>query len=157
MKPSFIPTYLNKKTITLPKKKVNENIKPITLMKYLILLPLLLTSSFAATEKADTTNAQKKATPPAESKISANIPNAFYHKKGYVISPYKPYNVLNVKHLKVGDYARDPSTALINPKTQKADLKTAKIFRIPSKPAPKPKTQTPPQPKKVKKSWLNFN
>lgn len=48
-----------------------------------------------------------------------------------VISPYKPYNVIEVKGFRTGQLARDPSTAPIDPATGKPDLNQAKIFEIP--------------------------
>ena len=60
------------------------------------------------------------------------LPKAFYHKPGIVISPYKPYNLIDVKHLKPGNAAYDPTTAQIDPKTGKPDISTAKIFIIPA-------------------------
>jgi len=65
------------------------------------------------------------------------IPTGYAHDKGYVISPYPPYNVLNVKHLRPGNAAYDPTTAKVDAKTGKPDLSTAKIFIV-------------PEPKKVK-------
>ncbi len=52
-------------------------------------------------------------------------------KKDMVISPFKPYNVIDVKGYKSGDIVGDPSTAKVNPTTGKVDLTTAKHFRIP--------------------------
>lgn len=60
------------------------------------------------------------------------FPNAFHHKPGLVISPYKPFNIVNVKHLKPGNLAYDPSTAAVDPKTGKKDYTNAKIFRVPN-------------------------
>ena len=61
------------------------------------------------------------------------FPVAFQYQNStsQVISPYRPYNVINVKGLKTGHLARDPSTAKINRKTGKPNIATAKIFRIP--------------------------
>ncbi|MFD2158216.1 hypothetical protein ACFSW8_04840 [Rubritalea tangerina] len=61
------------------------------------------------------------------------FPAAFPYKdsKTQVISPYKPYNVINVKGLKSGHLARDVSTAKVDKSTGKPDLSTAKIFRVP--------------------------
>jgi len=52
-------------------------------------------------------------------------------KKDTVISPYRPYNVIDVKGYKSGDIVGDPSTAKVNPATGKLDLSTSKHFRIP--------------------------
>ena len=72
---------------------------------------------------------------PAQSDAKKFI-EAYPHKPGYVISPFKPYNVLDVKHLKTGNLAYDPFTAPKDPTTGKIDIRKAKIFRVP---APKPK------------------
>lgn len=48
-----------------------------------------------------------------------------------IISPYRPYNLINVKGYSSGDIVGDPSTAKINPKTGKRDPSTAKLFQIP--------------------------
>lgn len=64
-----------------------------------------------------------------------NYPVAFYQKKGYVISPYKPHNIIDVRNMTPGHLARDPSTAEIDSKTGKPNMNTAKIFRIPDAPA----------------------
>lgn len=52
-------------------------------------------------------------------------------KKNMVISPYRPYNLIDVTGYKSGDIVGDPSTATVNPTTGKADLSTAKHFRLP--------------------------
>ena len=67
------------------------------------------------------------------------FPMGFAHSKGKVISPFRPYNILDVSHLKPGDLAKDPTTAVVNPKTGKPDMSTAKIFRVPQ---PKPAQAT---------------
>ena len=48
-----------------------------------------------------------------------------------VLSPFRPYNIIDVTGYSRGDIVGDPSTALINPRTDKRDPKTAKTFRIP--------------------------
>ncbi len=48
-----------------------------------------------------------------------------------VVSPYRPYNVIDVKGYRSGDIVGDPSTAKVNPSTGKLDTKTSKHFRIP--------------------------
>ncbi|MGJ8673655.1 hypothetical protein [Rubritalea sp.] len=47
------------------------------------------------------------------------------------ISPYRPYNVINVKGVRPGLLVRDISTAKTGA-NGKPDLATAKIFRIPA-------------------------
>ena len=48
-----------------------------------------------------------------------------------VISPYHPYNLIDVTGYSKGDIAGDPSTARKDPKTGKIIESTAKYFRIP--------------------------
>ena len=48
-----------------------------------------------------------------------------------VVSPFRPYNIIDVTGYSRGDIVGDPSTALINPRTGRRDPKTAKTFRIP--------------------------
>jgi len=71
-------------------------------------------------------------------KLDKKFPLAFYHKPGFVISPFKPYNILNVKHLRPGQLARDPFTAVVDPRTGKRAMDTARIFRVPEPPKVKP-------------------
>jgi len=85
--------------------------------------------------------AQQTPTQPAAAPAVVQPPVAFHYKPGFVISPYKPHNILSVKHLKAGDLAYDPTTAQKNEKTGKIILKTALKFRIP---LPKPVPATTP-------------
>lgn len=48
-----------------------------------------------------------------------------------VVSPYRPYNIIDVKGYRRGDIVGDPSTAKVNPATGQPDLSTSKHFRIP--------------------------
>ena len=61
-----------------------------------------------------------------------NYPAAHQYKNSTVrvISPYRPYNVIDVKGMKPGHLARDTSTAKRD-KAGKPITSTAKIFRIP--------------------------
>lgn len=52
-------------------------------------------------------------------------------RKNMVISPYRPYNLIDVKGYRSGDIAGDPSTARTDPKTGKIIESTSKYFRIP--------------------------
>lgn len=52
-------------------------------------------------------------------------------KKNMVISPYRPYNLIDVTGYKSGDIVGDPSTATVDPATGKPNLSTAKHFRLP--------------------------
>ncbi len=51
--------------------------------------------------------------------------------KKMVISPYSPYNIIDITGYSSGDIVGDPSTASPNPSTGKLDLTTAKHFRLP--------------------------
>ncbi|BDS08298.1 hypothetical protein NT6N_33380 [Oceaniferula spumae] len=52
-------------------------------------------------------------------------------KKGMVISPYRPYNVIDVTGYRSGDIVGDPSTASVDPATGQPIPSTSKHFRIP--------------------------
>lgn len=52
-------------------------------------------------------------------------------RKNMVISPYRPYNLIDVTGYRSGDIAGDPSTAKKDPKTGKIIESTSKYFRIP--------------------------
>lgn len=71
--------------------------------------------------------------------IGKKYPSAYPYKqsKKIVISPYRPYNLIDLKGIKPGQLARDMSTAKRDPQTGKLVPDSAKIFRVPS-PAPKP-------------------
>ena len=60
--------------------------------------------------------------------IARPLPNG--GQKNKVISPYKPYNVIDVKGYKSGDIVGDPSTGTLDDKG-KLIPNTAKHFRIP--------------------------
>ncbi len=107
-------------------------------------LVVLTTTSFLFCSQLFAQSAPTQtATPPAipaQSEADKFV-EAYYHKPGYVISPFKPYNVLEVKHLKPGTLAYDPFTAPKDPATGKADIRKAKIFRVPA-PKPQPAATT---------------
>jgi len=65
-------------------------------------------------------------------RYAQKFPTAWNLKKGQVISPFKPHNVLDVSHLRAGMLARDPFTAKVNKETGKPDINTALIFRVPA-------------------------
>ena len=48
-----------------------------------------------------------------------------------VISPYRPYNIIDVKGYRSGEIVGDPSTGKANPSTGQLDSRTAKFFRVP--------------------------
>ena len=52
-------------------------------------------------------------------------------RSNMVVSPYRPYNVIDISGYKSGDIVGDPSTAAVNPSTGKRDANTIKHFRIP--------------------------
>ena len=64
----------------------------------------------------------------------ARVPVAHPDPQGrpnMVVSPYRPYNIIDVKGYRSGDIVGDPSTAKANPKTGQLDSTTAKYFRVP--------------------------
>ncbi len=70
--------------------------------------------------------------PAAESNIS--VPTGHpdpQNRPNMVVSPYRPYNIIDVKGYKSGEIVGDPSTAKVNPSTGRPDLSTSKHFRIP--------------------------
>lgn len=48
-----------------------------------------------------------------------------------VVSPFPPNNLIDITGYKSGDIVGDVSTAAINKRTGKVDIKTSKYFRIP--------------------------
>ncbi len=52
-------------------------------------------------------------------------------RSNMVVSPYRPYNVIDITGYRSGDIVGDPSTAALNPATGKRDANTIKHFRIP--------------------------
>ncbi|MDC0088076.1 hypothetical protein OAI07_00885 [Akkermansiaceae bacterium] len=71
----------------------------------------------------------------SDSVVSAlTLPNLATKIEGepnMVISPYKPYNKIDVKGYKTGDKVGDPSTIKADPATGKADMSTMKTFLLP--------------------------
>jgi len=71
---------------------------------------------------------------PAVENSSSNVPLGRPSPDGKtntVISPYRPYNLIDVTGYKSGDIVGDPSTAQVDPATGKVNLSTAKHFRLP--------------------------
>ncbi|MFK7911297.1 MAG: hypothetical protein AB8F34_11955 [Akkermansiaceae bacterium] len=71
---------------------------------------------------------------PAPSVDVANVPVGHPDPQGranMVVSPYRPYNVIDVKGYRSGEIVGDPSTAKVNPTTGKYDSSSAKYFRVP--------------------------
>ncbi|MBT8037445.1 MAG: hypothetical protein KJO21_07860 [Verrucomicrobiae bacterium] len=52
-------------------------------------------------------------------------------KANRVISPYRPYNIIDVTGYRSGDIVGDPSTAQVDLATNKLILNTSKFLRIP--------------------------
>ena len=52
-------------------------------------------------------------------------------KANRVISPYRPYNIIDISGYRSGDIVGDPSTAQVDPATGKIILNTSKHLRIP--------------------------
>lgn len=59
-----------------------------------------------------------------------SYPSAHPYKKNIVISPYRPHNLINVKGIKPGHFARDMSTA-DKGSDGKPIVSSAKIFKVP--------------------------
>ena len=80
------------------------------------------------------TQAQNQASSSTASSVPATLPVGRVTAEGtpnMVISPYKPYNLIDVKGYKSGEVVGDPSTAITDPKTGKVVLSTSKHFLIP--------------------------
>ena len=52
-------------------------------------------------------------------------------RSNMVVSPYRPYNIIDITGYSSGDIVGDPSTAMVNPTTGKRDPRTVRHFRIP--------------------------
>ena len=87
------------------------------------LVALISCTTDSQTNSADITNPVLK---------DSKYPSAFPVKgdRNKVISPYRPYNIINIKGLKPGHFARDISTAKKDA-NGKAITSSAKIFLIP--------------------------
>jgi len=48
-----------------------------------------------------------------------------------IVSPYSPYNIIDITGYSSGDVVGDPSTGKVNPTTGRIDINTCKSFRIP--------------------------
>ena len=71
---------------------------------------------------------------PAPRINAAKVPVAHPDPQGrrnMVVSPYRPYNVIDVKGYRSGDIVGDPSTAKVNSATGQLDSTSAKYFRVP--------------------------
>jgi hypothetical protein len=71
---------------------------------------------------------------PSTNGDTINAPTGHPDPKGranMVVSPYRPYNIIDVKGYRSGDIVGDPSTAIVNPSTGRREASTAKYFRIP--------------------------
>jgi len=72
--------------------------------------------------------------PAPELKKYNKVPTGYPDPQGranMVVSPYRPYNVIDVSGYHSGDIVGDRSTAIVNPGTRRLDLSTSKYFRIP--------------------------
>lgn len=97
---------------------------------------LIITTGIAALLSAcsPTSSSGAGTVPAPEVAELSKIPVARPDPKGnpnMVISPYRPYNLIDVTGYKKGDIAGDPSTAQKDPKTGKIIESTSKYFRIP--------------------------
>lgn len=90
--------------------------------------------SCAPTPSANTDATTDDETVPAPAVEDSNIPVGRPDpngRKNMVISPYRPYNLIDVKGYRSGEVVGDPSTAKVDPTTGKLDARTAKFFRVP--------------------------
>lgn len=96
--------------------------KKIALTLVAVSFSLFSSCTNSASNKNDITNPALK---------NKNYPVAHPHSKNIVISPYKPYNLINVKGIKPGQFARDMSTADMG-SDGKPVTSSAKIFQVPA-------------------------
>jgi hypothetical protein len=89
-----------------------------------------LSSSCSLTSSSGTTGTVPAPVVAELSKIPVGRPDPA-GRKNLVISPYRPYNLIDVTGYKKGAIAGDPSTAQKDPKTGKIIESTSKYFRIP--------------------------
>lgn len=113
-------------------------------MKPLALTFVTLASLSIAACTSSQLNTSVGGQPAAE--FTKEYPLAYPYKKStrLVISPFRPYNLIDIKGLRPNQLARDISTAKADPVTKKPITSTAKIFRIPEPnlPAPSPADKT---------------
>jgi len=84
-----------------------------------------------APEQASQSDSGEVPAPQAEVDSSVPVGRATPDgKKNMVISPYKPYNLIDVSGYRSGDIVGDPSTAKLDA-TGKPITSTSKHFRIP--------------------------
>ena len=72
--------------------------------------------------------------PAEEQKQYRKIPLGHPDPRGrtnMVVSPFRPYNIIDISGYRSGDIVGDPSTAKVNPATGRRDSNTVKHFRIP--------------------------
>lgn len=72
--------------------------------------------------------------PAEEQKKYRKIPIGHPDPRGrnnMVVSPFRPYNIIDISGYRSGDIVGDPSTAKVNPTTGRRDSNTVKHFRIP--------------------------
>ena len=96
--------------------------KKIAITLVAISLSLFSSCTNSVSNSSDITNPALK---------NKNYPTAHPHGKNIVISPYKPYNLIDIKGIKPGQYARDMSTA-IKGADGKPLTSSAKIFQVPA-------------------------
>lgn len=107
-----------------------KKIKPIHGLALLV----LGLASCADTPSAQIAPGATGAEVPAPSIDTKKIPLAHPDPQGranMVVSPYRPYNVIDVKGYRSGNIVGDPSTAKVDPATGKLNPNTAKFFRLP--------------------------
>ena len=95
---------------------------------------LIITAGIAALLSACSSSSSSNTVPAPEVAELSTIPVGRPDPNGnpkMVISPYRPYNLIDVTGYRKGAIAGDPSTAKKDPKTGKIIESTSKYFRIP--------------------------
>jgi len=72
--------------------------------------------------------------PAAQAKKYKKVPTGHPDPQGranMVVSPYRPYNIIDVTGYRSGDIVGDRSTAIVNPSTGRIELSTSKYFKVP--------------------------
>ncbi|MGJ8677915.1 MAG: hypothetical protein ACSHX0_10390 [Akkermansiaceae bacterium] len=100
--------------------------------------PTLIAIAFVAltscAENLPTGSSNTSATVSPTTKAMSKIPLGIRPESGsndLIISPYKPYNLIDVKGFKSGQVVGDPSTISTDPKTGQAIPSSIQTFRIP--------------------------
>jgi hypothetical protein len=96
--------------------------------------PLIMTAGVAALLSSCSPTSSSNTVPAPEVAELSKIPVGRPDPKGnpkMIISPYRPYNLIDITGSRSGQIVGDPSTAKKDPKTGKIIESTSKYFRIP--------------------------